>query len=73
MNWKALAIAFIIIALLEGLLIGYFFKVGTEMIENENECSINICSDYDSYYYDDLEKTCYCFEGTEIKYQEYIK
>lgn len=72
--WKTIAIVLFILLLIESLMIFYFYRVGTEAIENENECVYNICSDekYNSYYYDAYEDVCYCLTNGEIEYQRYI-
>ena len=71
-NWKVIAIVFIVLFTLETGLIIWAFNVGTEMIDNEIECAYNICEDYQSYNYDDYESMCYCFEDNEIVSQEYM-
>jgi len=73
MNWKALAIVLLILLILETGFVIWAYNLGTEAINNEAECSINICYEYDAYHYDDIEKVCYCYEGDEIAYQEFIK
>lgn len=73
MKWKTVAILFIIISILEGATLYYVFSEGTKIIENENECSINICSEQSVYYYDVVESMCYCFEGEDIVKEVYIK
>ncbi len=72
-GWRITAIIFVIISILEFLFIGWIFSLGTEMIEQENECSINVCSDYSSFYFDYDFGMCYCYENGEIVYEEYIK
>jgi len=72
-GWKVTAIIFIVLFILESLLIGWAYNYGTESIENETECSYNICDGYDSYYFDDYENVCYCYIDGEIEHQEYIK
>ena len=51
-------------------------SLGLKYVEKENECSINICGDFEeasSYYYDEYDGICYCmdYQG-EIVEQEYI-
>ena len=72
MKWKTIAIIFIILFTLETLFIITIFKVGFDVQKEENVCSINICSEYNSYYYDSVESICYCYKNGEIKYQEYV-
>lgn len=71
-GWKATAIILGIILILGILLFVWVWSIGTTMIENENICSINICNGYETYYYDDLDKICYCYNNHEVFYQEYI-
>ena len=72
-NWKTLAIIFIVLFTLQSGLLIWAWNVGTEMIDNEYECAYNICEDYQSYNYDDYEGMCYCFEDNEVVSQEYMK
>jgi hypothetical protein len=73
-GWKVFAIILLIIVILETFLIGYFFKVGMEAIEQETECSINICSEYDAFAYDEYEEVCYCYlnDVEDPVHKEYI-
>lgn len=71
-KWKAIAIIFIILFLLETTVLVFFYKVGTEAIEKEQECAYNICYDYDSYFYESYDKICYCYTNHEIAYQKYL-
>ena len=71
-GWKITAIIFIVLFILEGLLFGWFLYLGLNIIEKENECSINICSLYDFYYFDTTERVCYCYVDDEIVYREFI-
>lgn len=72
MLWKTIAILFIIISVIEAAILVYIFDVGNKIIENENECSVNICEGYQSYYYDYYGDTCYCYEDGEIAKQRYL-
>ena len=69
-KWKVIAIIFIIISILEFGVLYWAWNAGTEMIEKENTCSINICTNYDAYYYQD--NNCYCYDNGEIVHQEYM-
>ncbi len=71
-GWKIIAIIFICLFILSSLLIVSFYKLGSEVIKNENECSINICSDYETFFYDSYEEICYCFIDGEVEYSEFI-
>jgi len=72
-GWKIAAIIFLILVILESSLIVWAIREAIQSIKNENECSINICANYDSYIYDDYEKMCYCYKDHEIVYMEFIK
>ena len=73
-SWKATAIIFIILFVLETISFIYLINVGTREINNENECVLNVCSEdiYDSYYYDSLEHICYCYTDNEVTKTRYI-
>ena len=76
-HWKTIAIIFIVLFVLETIFLIWAFSAGTSMINNENECAINICGDVEeavSYYYDDYEQICYCMDadGETVK-QQFIK
>ena len=78
-NWKTIAIVFIIIAVLEFVVLIWFWNVGTQYIEREEECAYDICeldeleaSNYDSYFYDNVYQMCYCYKDGEIVKQKHI-
>lgn len=72
MEWKTIAIIFIIISLLEFTIFVWAINVGTDIIEKENECSINTCGTYDTYYFDDVSSICYCYEDKELILYRYL-
>ena len=74
-TWKALAIIFIFLFVLESIILVCAWNSGTQMIENENTCSMNICGNdrYDAYFYDDYDEICYCYTNNEITYSEYLR
>jgi len=76
-TWKVLAIIFITLFILESIFLGWALLVGTNMIENESECSINVCGRLEttmSFIYDEYNKMCYCYDNTgEVIHQQYIK
>lgn len=72
MNWKVFGIVFMILFILETLLLVWMFSIGSKMIQRDTECGVNVCSDFESYYYDDFEKLCYCFNDNEIVFQKYM-
>lgn len=72
-NWKIVAIIFIIISIVEFSFISWIWQLGSESMENESACAYNICDGSDSYYYDNYENMCYCYLNGEISNKEYIK
>ena len=72
-KWKIMAIIFIVISVLEFGILCWAWNTGTEMMKDEMECVYNICEEGQSYYYDDLESMCYCYENHEIVKQVYLK
>ena len=60
MNWKAIAIVFIILFLLETAYIGYSINYYNQEVENQNECFYDICSTYPDAYYE--LGICYCID-----------
>ena len=76
-HWKTIGIIFIVLFVLETILVIWLFSVGTSMINNETECSKNICGEVEnavSYQYDDYEQICYCMDADgEIVKQQFIK
>ena len=71
-GWKIVGITFIILFVLETIFIGYVFYLGSEIAAKEDECVYNICSNYDSYYFDEYNDICYCYVNHEIVKTEYI-
>lgn len=63
--WKILAIIFMAIFVLMIIFFGWALNYANSSIENENECSINICDleDATSYYYDEYSQICYCYDA----------
>ena len=76
-HWKTIAIIFIVLFVLETLFFILVLSVGKSMVNNENECSINICGEVEnatSYQYDDYEQMCYCVDANgEVVKQQFIK
>ena len=74
--WKTVAIIFIILFVLETVIFIWLFSLGSRIISNDSECSINVCGSLEgvtSYYYDDSESVCYCYAGEEIIKQQYLE
>jgi len=72
-GWKLISIIVTIILILETSFIFWAWQLGSEQINNDLECSINICDGYGSYFYDNYEKICYCYEDGAVAYQEFVK
>lgn len=73
MNWKTIAIIFIVITILETIFIGYVFYLGNEIIDNEDMCSYEICASYEAYYYDSIYQACECYQDNEMVYREVMR
>lgn len=72
-TWKTLAIVFMALFVLETIVMVWAFNAGTEMMDQEYECAINICGDeHDAFFYDEYAEVCYCYSGSEIVYEEFI-
>ena len=73
-NWKVLAIVFIILFIIETIVVIGLYNFGLNILDNENECAYNICEveTYDTYYYDYPTKFCYCYIDHEIVLEKYI-
>ena len=71
-GWKIAFWILFVVIILETVSFGYVFYLGNEIINDEYECQINICADYDSYYYDLYDGVCYCYEDNEIVVQKFL-
>jgi len=74
-GWKTLAIVFISLFVLETIFGVWITSIGMNVINNEKECSNNICGEqiYDSYYYDEYKQVCTCFINHEPIITRYLK
>ena len=72
-KWEIIAIIFIILFTLETILFISLIKIGFNVQEEETICSIEICSDYDSYYYDPIQRICSCYVNGKAEYQKYLE
>jgi len=59
--WKIIAIISIVIALVEGMFIGYSIAYANMVDFNTKECYYNICKDSPEAYYDPSEEVCSCY------------
>ena len=71
--WKATAIIFIILFVIETAGVVFLIQLGTETIEKENECAYNICNEYSSYAFEEYDSMCYCYENGVIVHEEFIR
>ena len=73
-SWKAIAIIFIILFILQSLTFGFIVYVGMQAINRENECKF-ICSeeDADSFTFDEGLSLCECYRDNKIFYSERMK
>ena len=72
-NWRVIAIIFIVLCILEALVIIYCYNLGTKMIDNDNECSFNTCSGYETYSYDMYSQICSCYVNNQKVFSTYLK
>ena len=72
-GWKVFAIVLLILFILETVGVFWIASVGLNLMNKEKECQINVCADYDSFYFDDIESTCYCYRNNEMVLQQYLK
>lgn len=74
--WKTLAIVFIILFILETTFFAVVLYMGSKVINNEIECSNEICvgANASSYLYHDENRLCECYnQSGEIIKQEYLR
>jgi len=80
-GWKVSTIILLISLILETSLFFWAINLGTESIEKENECIVNVCGfnsygkseKYDAFSFDEVESICYCFKDRKIEKEEYIR
>ena len=76
MNWKLIAVIFIVIAILESILICYSLISYSNQIKETNECFWDICGDYPDAQYDNGICSCIDYDmfGNEIiSHTEYMR
>ena len=74
-GWKITTIILTILLTLTWVFWISMMLVGVGMIDDEIKCANEICfgDEYNSYYYDEYEKTCMCFNrDNEVIHQEVI-
>ena len=72
-GWKITAIIFMVIFLLQLILMVWFISWANESIDKENQCSYNICSEYEAYTFDDFTNVCSCYTDKELLYEEFVR
>jgi hypothetical protein len=52
----------------ETVVVVLVYNLGVNMMKNEESCKYDVCGDvsYDSFYYDDYSKDCYCLTQGEV-------
>jgi len=70
--WKVIAIISILLNLFFLSYLVYEEVSFRQFLRGDTECAVNVCGEYDSYYYNSFEKVCTCFEGDEIAFEAYI-
>ena len=66
-TWKTIAIVFIVLFAIETLIFGAVWNLGNRIIEQEEACIYDICSDsrFTAFTYDEINEVCYCYEGED--------
>jgi hypothetical protein len=82
-TWKAIAIIFILLCVMETTLIAWALLGVLEDDNNEKLCLIDICGyntfenswngNNDGYHFDEEYNMCYCYEGDNLTHQEVIE
>ena len=70
--WKRIATISIIINIIVILGFLWLWGIGIDVVESENICGLNICKDYESFYYDVYENICYCYIAGEVAHSEVV-
>lgn len=65
-GWKITAIIFICLWITTMFTVIYIMKTGIDILEQEDSCAYDVCSEFESYYYDPNLRVCYCVENGEI-------
>lgn len=59
MNWKIIAIVFIILFVLENIFIGYGMYFNEKEVRLTNQCYYDVCSEQPEAFFD--QGVCYCY------------
>ena len=71
-GWKITAIIFITLFILETIAVTCLIGTGLNETIKKDECRVNVCRGYDSFYYDYMGG-CFCYQENEIVKQEIIR
>lgn len=73
-GWRTATIVLSVIVVLFLILFTWGIVAVNQDMARENDCVFNICGDdiYNSYYYDEWEKVCYCFTDGELAKTRYM-
>ena len=72
MNWKVVAIIFVVLFLVETAVVGYVMKVGYDSVDRKNECIEN-CIGFEAFHFNDQDNICYCYKNGEVQDSMYIR
>ncbi len=75
-HWKTIAVALALLVVIEfSIILSLSTSNPRPTLLRETECSSAICKDAgaSSFYYDSYAQMCYCYKGSEILKQQYIK
>ena len=72
-GWKVFGIIMLIVNIVLFGSLYYFYTLGVDMVNSENHCNVNICNSYESYFYDSVERMCYCYNGGEMQKESYVQ
>ena len=67
-TWKAIAIIFLVLLIIETIGIVYVMVAGTDNALKKHDC-LTSCSDkgHEAFYYEESINTCYCYKDGVIK------
>ena len=77
-QWKAITAVLAALVILEFAIILNFIytsPVPRPSLLRETECSSSICTEVGAsrFYYDNYMQMCYCYKGSELLKQQYMK
>lgn len=75
-HWKTIAVALALLVVIEfSIILNQVTSNPRPTLLRETECSATICKDVSasSFYYDSYTQMCYCYKGSELLKQQYIR